>query len=193
MVDVVTKKAELERMNIDYFGKKADIVKSNAEIIALGVNAYKAALDGDAVKMAGEKERLEITENLVKLEESNLQLQLNAMKAKDFHNDMLIKQYDYDYNMFVRDFDFQERQFNLRNSIKDIIRKDYDQDFKFHLDRYNLSMDQPKIHLDAKFQLAKITAYEHASEIEINAFQNIASSAVASLNTLVSQAIQSAA
>lgn len=209
LVDVVTKKAELERMNIDYFGKKADIVKSNAEIIALGVNAYKAALDGDAVKMAGEKERLEITENLVKLEESNLQLQLNAMKAKDFHNDMLIKQYDYDYNMFVRDFDFQERQFNLRNSIKDIIRKDYDQDFKFHLDRYNLSMDQPKIHLDvakanfeakmnvllenAKFQLAKITAYEHASEIEINAFQNIASSAVASLNTLVSQAIQSAA
>ena len=196
-------------MNIDYFGKKADIVKSNAEIIALGVNAYKAALDGDAVKMAGEKERLEITENLVKLEESNLQLQLNAMKAKDFHNDMLIKQYDYDYNMFVSDFDFQERQFNLRNSIKDIIRKDYDQDFKFHLDRYNLSMDQPKIHLDvakanfeakmnvllenAKFQLAKITAYEHASEIEINAFQNIASSAVASLNTLVSQAISAAA
>ncbi len=206
LIDAIARKASLEELKIKEYGIRADIFSNKIKAQLASFDVYQAAMNGDKSKLDGEMSKITVFDRLVKMDEVNLDAQVKQIAALQSVNDAKVQVFKSGADMYERGMDTAINKFQAQAEVKKLAQSLYGQELMNAIEQYKVGMEMPRLMIDAilkqysarleaaiksaELEVSKLNISEHASVAAVGAYQAMASSALGSLNTVASSAIQ---
>lgn len=209
LIDAVAKKSTMEELKLKGYEIRSDIFKNTTNAKLAAFDVYKASIEGDRAKMDGEKLKLEVYEELIKTDQMNLESQMKAMEATVAANNARIDVFKAGGEVYKLDSEAALTKFNAYAEVKKLTQSIYGQELNNAIESFKANLEIPKILMgamidqyklsvqaaisEAELDIKKLSISERASEQAVGAYQAMASSALGSLNSVVSSAVSASA
>ncbi len=209
LIDAVAKKSAMEELKLKGYEIRSDIFKNTTNAKLAAFDVYKASIDGDKAKMEGEKLKLEVYEELIKTDQINLESQVKAMEATEKANNAQIEIFRAGGEVYKLDSEAALTKFNAYAEVKKLTQSIYGQELNNAIESFKANLEIPKVLMnamieqyklsvqaaisEAELDIKKLSISERASEQAVGAYQAMASSALGSLNSVVSSAVSASA
>lgn len=209
LIEAVSRKATLEELKLKGYSIRADVYKATTQAKLAAFDVYKAALEGDKLKMEGEMTKLTVFENLIKVDQINLETQVKVIEATKAHNDAQVQVFKAGAEVYKLDAETAIQKFTAYAEVKKLSQSVYTTELNNAIESFKANLEVPKIMLgaaikqyeltvqtaieDAKLDIQRISLAEDASKAAVSAYGNMAGAALGSLNTMASSAISASA
>lgn len=204
MIDAIAKRAVADELLIKDYSVRADVFKTNVNARLAAFDAYKAAIDGDKAKLSGELAKLDIYNGQLKAVELNLEAQGKVLDADVKTNAAKLGQYNTQLDGYKIASQVALQKFTAQAEIKKLGMEVYNRNVEANLAVYEGELKKDIAWVQSKIEAfrgnieSKNTYYklqQGYSELELkkttsiaDGYSNMASAALQSLNTTVSQA-----
>jgi hypothetical protein len=204
--DAVKEKAELQDMKLKQLGLQADIFKTKSQAQIASFDVYSAAIKGDSEKMQAELAKLTIYDSQIKADASQLDNQVKVLQATEAVNAAKLQAYQLGGEVYKLDAEAAIRKFTAYAEVKKLAQSIYGQELVNAVESYKAGLEPKTVMLNAlikqyevqtatllksaDIEVQRLGIAAKANESAVQAFQNMASSSLGSLTTMVSQSIQ---
>lgn len=204
MIDAIAKRAVADELLIKDYSIRADVFKTNINARLAAFDAYKAAIDGDKAKLSGELAKLDIYNGQLKSIELNLEAQGKVLDADVKTNTAKLGQFNTQLDSYKIASQVALQKFTAQAEIKKLGLDVYNRNVEANLAVYEGELKKDIAWVQARIEAfrgnieSKNTYYklqQGYTELELkkttsiaDGYSNMASAALQSLNTTVSQA-----
>ena len=209
VVDAVGRKVSVETLKRDEYDIRAKILDSKIRSQLASFEAYKAAMSGDQSKLQGELSKLEVFNSQLRMDGQILDAQVKQVGAAQATNDAKTQNFRAQADMYRMGADVALQKFTAQAEVKKLAQSLYGQELSNAIEEFKVGLELPRLMINvilqqyqlrmqsaietAKIELDKVRIAEQASMAAVGTYQSMASSALGSLNTMVSSAISASA
>lgn len=208
IIDAISKKASVEELKLKGYEIRADIFKNQTAARVAGFEMYNASIRGDLGKLEGELSKVKVFEQLIDMDKMRLEAQIQQISAVKASNEVKTQIFDSGAEVYKLGIATAVQKFTAEADVKKLAQTIYGQELVNSIEKYKVGLELPKLMMEAvlkqyelqiqaaiesaRIEISKLQIAERASEASVGAYQAMASSALGSLNTMASQAIQEA-
>lgn len=209
IIDAISKKASIEELKLKGYEIRADIFKNQTAARIAGFEMYNASIRGDLGKLEGELSKVKVFEQQIDMDKMRLEAQIQQINATKASNEVKTQIFDSGAQVYKLGIDAAVQKFSASADVKKLAQTIYGQELVNSIEKYKVGLELPKVMMEAvlkqyelqiqaaiqsaRIEIDKLQIAERASEASVGAYQSMASSALGSLNTMASQAVQAAA
>ena len=202
IIDAISRKSALEELKLKSYSIRSDIFKTKTQATIASFDIYKASIDGDRAKLEGEISKVDLYKALITSDQLNLESQIKAINAAESHNNAKVSIFKSNADVYRLDVEASLQKFIAQSDVKKLTQDIYGKELNNAIESFKANLEVPKIMLEAqireyelsvntaieeaKIDLTKLQLAERASEAAVSAYQSMASSAIGSLNSMVS-------
>jgi hypothetical protein len=204
MVDAIAKRAVVDELKIKEYSVRAQVFETQIRAKVAAFEAYKAAIDGDKAKLQGELAKLEIFNSQLKAADLSVEVQSEILKADIETNRARITQYSTQLDAYKIGSQIALQKFTAGAEIKKLGLEIYKTNVDANIEIYKGQLQADLALIEARISAFKGNIQSLANFYELQqkytqldltkteaiatGFSSMASSALQSLGTMVSQA-----
>lgn len=204
MVDAIAKRAAVDELKIKEYSVRADVFKTEVQARLSAFEAYKASIDGDKAKLQGELSKLDLYNSQLKAAELRVDVQAKTLDADVKTNAAKLGQFETQLEAYKTSSAIALQKFTAGAEIKKLGMDIYKTNVMANIEAFNGELKKDVAWMQARIEafkgnVASLSNYyrleQGYTELELkktdaiaSGYSNMASAALQSMNTMVSQA-----
>lgn len=204
MIDAIAKRAVVDELKIKEYAVRAQVFETQIRARVAAFEAYKAAIDGDKAKLQGELAKLDIFNSQLKSADLNIEVQTEILKADIETNRARMAQYETQLDAYKIGSQIALQKFTAGAEIKklglDVYKTNVEANIEIYKGRLQADLGLIEARISAfkgnveslsnfyKLQQAYTGIDLEKTQSIASGYSNMASAALTSLGTMVSQA-----
>jgi hypothetical protein len=209
MIESITRKSAVKELDLKYYSTKADVYRTRVQAQESTFGMYKSAMEGDKSKLDGELSKLQVYESQIRAVQSKLDAEKAAIDATTAYNDSKAKSFELGVDVYKAQTDAALSKFMAEAEIKKLSQAIYRDELAAEIDVHKIKTEDIARRLELimreyetrsgvvikklEYNLGVFNTIQRALEVVAGSSAQMASSALNSLNTMVSSAISETA